>query len=344
MGRLLLISCLAIAAAGCGSSDGSTDGSRSALAAPHAFPAEEDVVPSGYREVLCPDLRADGTGLTIRLVTSEATTYVDQGDADCSFGQDDGVRLGIGLDPATSLGAWREQYLDPYDGIGGDEEVGEITFTDDAPGLDGGSAEQLTWWSFNDGAPTRQLMLQSNGVRIRITAEEPTPLPTAVVEVVRRSVAVVDGTHDQCPLWGPADTPTLTFTPPTAAGWVGWATREEDLCRFYVEGALSTLEGGHIDPAPGDPAAFVAQVRDDPEASDVRVERAATTLAGAPADRVTWTVVRTEQTDTYEPAGTWRIEVVHNDRARVRWGGTPEWWSEHRSLVDDLVASVAVAD
>jgi hypothetical protein len=346
MARLLLISGLALASglaglAGCGGNDRpSPDRPPTRVDPPQPFPAASADVPAGFREVLCPDLRRDGTGLTVRLVVPVATTGGQQSEDGCSFSHGSVRSVGVQIGPERTLAAFRAQELDPFEDIGGDDEVSDITYRGDAPGLDGKAAEELTWRVYNDGLPYWEAAIQVAGVRLSWTVPDDKPRRLDSFDVVRRSVAVLHGTGSLCPSWGAADRPSLTFSPPKEAGWV---ERDGDRCRIYREGAPTLLEYGAVDPTPGDLDTLAARVRRDPEVVRVRLRRDAGRIDGEPADLLTWVVVRTEETESYEPPGTWRIVALQSASARVEWGATPQWWHDDRSTYDDLVASVRIS-
>jgi hypothetical protein len=339
MARLLLISSLLLGLTACSGTD-RPPGAEPAPAPAHPFPAESADVPAGFREVLCPDLRGEGTGLTVRLVVPVATTGGQQTGRACSFGHGFVRGVGVELAPPKTLAAFRKKSLDPFEDIGGDDEVSDIRYRSDVPGLGGQPAEELSWRVYNDGLPFWEVAIQSAGVRLSWSVPDEKPRLLEAFDVVRRSVEVREGTTSLCPSWGPADGPQLTFTPPKDIGWV---EREGDHCRIYVDGAPTVLEYGAVDPSPPPLERLAARVRRDPEVTRVRLDRNAGRIDGRRADRLSWTVVRTEETESYEPPGTWRIVVLQSAVARVEWGGTPQWWRTHRSTYDDLVASVRVS-
>ncbi|WP_181410841.1 hypothetical protein [Nocardioides humi] len=344
MSRILLVSCLVLGLAACTGGDRTPAGpggpGSPGPTAPYAFAAEAPGVPDGFREMRCPDLRGDGTGLTVRLVVPVATTGGQQSGNVCSYSHGYVRGVGVELGPDETLADYRAEELDPFEDIGGDDEVSDIAYRADAPGLDGRPAEELTYRVYNDGLPYRQVTVQSAGVRLGWSVPDERPRRLDAFDVVRRSVGVDAGTTSLCPSWGRPDRATLVFTPPPDVGWI---ERERGHCRIYVEGAPTVLEYGAVHPAPGPLEDLAARVRRDPEATRVRLRRGAGEIDGESADRLTWVVVRTEETETYEPPGTWRIVALQSPSARVEWGATPQWWRAHRSTYDDLVASVRVS-
>ncbi|HEX7740624.1 MAG TPA: hypothetical protein VF426_13350 [Marmoricola sp.] len=326
--RLLVLALLAGLCVACGDS-GHRD--RPAAAPPKPFAPAVTKVPSGYREVLCPFWRGAARGLTVRLVVPLRTKYGEMSGAGCSFTS--GMVTGVSVTAAgRSLASWRKKELDPFDGVGGDDEIRHISYRRTVPGFGGRTAERLTWWAYDDGLPFWQTAIQAAGVNLGWSTRHDT---SAGLETVRRSVGVRRGVHVLCPFWG-RDT-RLTFTPPADHETV---QREGDRCQIYFDGSPTVLQSASIDPTPAPLASLVARVRRNRQASHVRLEHGVARIAGRAADRLSWTVTRTKATKHYEPAGTWRIVVTQNDVARVRWGQTPSWWQDHRQEYAALVASV----
>ncbi|TQK71895.1 hypothetical protein [Nocardioides sp. SLBN-35] len=344
MGRFLLVSgvglALALGACTGDAQERSADPPPATMAAPGPFPAETTDVPAGFREVLCPDLRGDGTGLTVRLVVPDATEFAQANGRACGFSRGYVRGVGVEIGPRQSLATFRKRSLDAFEDIGGDDEVNDIRYRTRVPGLGGQPAEELTWRVYNDGLPFWEIAVQAAGVRLTWSVPDEKPRLLDAFDVVRRSVEVRTGTRWRCPSWGPPDGSRVSFAPPKDVGWV---EREGDHCRIYVEGSPTVLEYGAVDPTPPPLERLATRMRRDPEVTRVRLERGAGRIDGQRADRLTWTVVRTEETENYEPPGTWRIVVLQSPAARVEWGGTPQWWRTHRSTYDDLVASVRVS-
>jgi len=334
--RLCAVLILVAGAAACSDSD-HTEPRREPTVMPKPFAAEVTAVPAGFREVLCPDLRGDGTGLTVRLVVPIATTGMQQSDGSCSFGRGFVRGVGVQIAPRQTLAEQRAEELEPFEDTGGDDSVSDITYRTGVPGLDGQRAEELGVEVYNDGLPFWSVSIQAAGVELSWSVPADKPRRLADFDTVRRSVAVVQGTRTLCPSWGRPGRSELTFSPPKDIGSV---EREGDRCVLYVDGAPTVLEHGIVDPSPSSLERLAARLRRDPEVSQVRRERDAGMIDGESADRLTWVVTRTKETESYEPAGTWRLEVLQSAHARVQWGGTPAWWRSHRSTYDELVASV----
>lgn len=190
----LLLLAAAAAAAGCSHEDGPPGAGTPALVTPHEFPATSSGVPSGYREVLCPDLRRGGTGLAVRLVVPERATSSRREADGCTFSVPTEPRdaISVRVGPGESLARWREVYLDPYVSPDGDDAVGEIAYRSDARGFGDSTGEELSWYSFSDGYPVRVVSLLAAGVRLSWSVPADDRLPAPALDVVRRSVGVLD--------------------------------------------------------------------------------------------------------------------------------------------------------
>lgn len=191
--RFLAFLPLLVAASGCTPEDGGPGAPEPSLVGLQAFPAAAEGVPSGYREVRCPDRRRGAIGLVVRLVVPAGFAASHREADTCTFSlpNEPGHAISVLLEPDDSLAAWRRTYLDPYVAEDGDDAVGQITYRDDAPGFDGATGEELRWYSFNDGSPQRSVALLAAGVRLTWSIPDGDDLPATALEAVRRSVAVL---------------------------------------------------------------------------------------------------------------------------------------------------------
>jgi len=332
-GVRLLILCLVVGLCTACGHTGPTRNDDPAAIVPRPFEPTSAKVPRGFREALCPIWRGPAHGLTVRLVVPVGTQAGAMSGEGCSFTTGAVRGVSVTVAPRGTLAQWRKKELDPVAGVHGDDEVGHISYRADVPGVDDHRGERLTWWSYDDGLPFWQTALQSDGINLgRSTRHRPTD---SVLDTVRRSVGVRRRVRMSCPFWGSVT--RVSFTPPAEQETV---QREGGRCQVSFDGSPTVLQSASVEPDPAPLRALAQRVRRNPQVSHVRLERGVARIAARPADRLTWTVVRTKETKHYEPAGTWRIVVTQNDLARVRWGQTPPWWQEHRRAYDALVASV----
>lgn len=337
-GLLLLLAC----AAAC-DSETTQAGPRETVATPEAatpFPAALTRVPEGYREVRCPGVTQEGTDLVVRMVVPDRAETMNLEPGRCSFGWGLVGGVSVTLEPTTTLASVKKKDLEPFEDTGGDDDINSIAYTTGNAGFGSAAdddAELLEFRVYNDGLPFWQRTLQSDGVRIGISVGQKDRAALDQLDVVRRSVGVLRGDRAWCPGRERSGRSTVAFVPPKVDGWI---SRESHWCRIYFDGAPTTLEYGVIDPAPVPLAKQIARLRKDPEVTDLQIAHGSSRLAGHPADRITWTVVRTEETENYEPAGIWHMVSVRTDDVRVEWGQTPDWWRTHEHTFDDLVRSV----
>lgn len=194
MPRFLAFLPLLVAVAGCTHEDGAPGAPEPSPVGLHAFPAAAEGVPSGYREVRCPDRRRGAVGLVVRLVvpTGFASSHREADTCTFTLPTEPGHAISVRLEPDESLARWRRTYLDPYVSEDGDDAVGQISYREDAPGFGGTAGEELRWYSYNDGSPERSVALLAAGVRLTWSIPDGEELPAAAIDAVRRSVAVLD--------------------------------------------------------------------------------------------------------------------------------------------------------
>jgi len=213
--------------------------------------------------VWCPIWRGHARGLTVRLVVPQRMTGGEFSGEGCGFSAGSVRGVGVNVAPAGTLAAWRKKELDPFDGIGGDDEVGHISYRAGVPGLDGKSAERLTWWSYDDGLPFWQTTIQSAGIGLTWSTPDG---KDADLDTVRRSVGVERGVHMLCPFWGRSDHPALAFTPPSGNETV---QREGNHCQIYFDGSPTVLQSAAVHPFPASLAGLARRLRHDPEVTGV---------------------------------------------------------------------------
>ena len=90
-----------------------------------------------------------------------------RGGSGCGFtGPGFGCDLSVSVGPMPSLLQVKERQVDPFEDIGGDDEVNDIRYRTGVPGLGGQPAEELTWRVYNDGLPFWEIAVQAAGVRL----------------------------------------------------------------------------------------------------------------------------------------------------------------------------------
>ena len=303
------------------------------------FPAAETRVPDGYREELCPDLRAESSGLAIRLVVPDSyRSWSTKTGAACYFSGDLDRDFTISMDSHKSVRSYKEKSVDPNDGYEGDGGTGDIEYNADAPVFGERHGELLTFGSNNDGLPLDNRLMQADGVRLSWHTPKGKSEPWAdELAAVTASIAVIESEQDTCT----ADGRTATYTVPRPQ--TDDVDDYGDYCYLYLRPRDSLLRYAEIDPGPRLPAEeLAARLPGRKNVTSVSLERGTATLLGKPADRLTWVVVRPHRTWD-GPAGTWRIVTIANDDLHVTWGATPDQWRRERADFDDLVASVRLS-
>ena len=301
-----------------------------------AFPAAEARVPEGYREELCPDLRATSSGLAIRLVVPDdyrVETYKYR--AGCSFDAALDRDFSVSMDSHESLRHYKEKWVDPDVGYEGDTGTGDIAYDAEAEVYGGRRGELLTWGSNNDGLPLDNRLMQADGVRLGWhTPRGRSGRWAEELAVVAASIGVVETRRDTCT----ADGATATYTVPRPQ--TDDIDNYGDYCYLYLRPRESLLRYAQIDPVPRRSVEeLAARLREQRNVASVTLEPGATTLDGKPADRLTWVVVRPHRTWD-GPAGTWRLVTIARDDLHVTWGATPAEWLRERDDFTAFVGSV----
>lgn len=304
-----------------------------------AFPAAQTRVPDGYTEDLCPDLRAEGSGLAIRVaVPDDYREEVTKDGHGCRFVADLDREFSVSMNSRETLRHYKEKGVDPDDGYEGDDGTGDITYDDDAAVYGKRRGELLTWGSNNDGLPLDNRLMQADGVRLGwYTPEGKSARWAKELAVVAASVAVVKTQRDTCT----ADGATATYNIPRPQ--TDDIDNYGDHCYLYLRPRDSLLRYAQIDPGPRKSVEqLAARLPGRKNVISVQLERGTATLLGRPADRLTWVIVRPHRTWD-GPAGTWRIVTIANDDLHVTWGAMPSQWRREQADVDAFVASVRLS-
>lgn len=296
---------------------------------PRAFDAVSADVPDGWHTELCP-----GAGFTVRVaVPPPGNRWGSLTDDGCGWRYQD-TSLGVSVAEPTSLEAYREKYLDPYEDGGGDDSVERIELTEDVPVFGDQEGDQLDWYSFSDGSPTENRILQAAGVRVHWSTPAGQDKRHDDLQTVLDSIEVLPGERHQCR----RGEKTVSYELPDALETVDSFGGK---CHAYFPDATSLERHAEVVVAPTRSLEqYAAELRRSPGVRDVRIEEDAVELAGERVDRLTWRFVRTRESQNYEPAGTWLLEAVGDERVRVEWGATPREWDEERATVQRFIGSV----
>ncbi|MFJ9389700.1 hypothetical protein ACIRON_12820 [Nocardioides sp. NPDC101246] len=163
--RAALLTVLIAATSACGAGP-----APDTTAEPTPFVASTPSTPKGFTAVECPAV-VGGKPATLRLAvpdgfTSESTGPTEQTPSgQCTWRDPEDRFLSVQVGETESL-ADHEDELKQYEGIGGDDEVRNVTY--DAPvdvfgDLEG---ERLTWWTYSDGSPAECVDVQANGISL----------------------------------------------------------------------------------------------------------------------------------------------------------------------------------
>ena len=324
-----------------GDGDRDVDGRTPPGAAPEPLAPFEPArtrVPKGFHEELCPDLRRGSPGLTIRLVVPDSYgPRTEKTGGRCFFQGTLDRDFTISPTRGGSLAAYRDDVLRPDDGSEGDDGVDDVALESEVPVFGRHRGEVLTWWSYNDGLPLDNAVLQAAGVRIDWHTKQGTSDQWAdELRVVTDSVAVVRGRRSTCVVGGVT---AMYATPPEVAASESYG----DECYHYLRPQDSLLHHAIVDPAPRLSVDELAARRErQKHVTSVRVERGAATLLGQPADRLTVVQVRPHRTWD-GPRGTWRLVTLATPDVHVTWGATPRQWRDEQAGFDTLVRTLRLS-
>ncbi|HEY1133055.1 MAG TPA: hypothetical protein VGE77_00630 [Nocardioides sp.] len=348
---LTLLSVVALAATGCttGGSDGagpepaprpsstSTAPAPEDAAAPHPFRAATRRLPSGYTRARCSDLRGrDNSGLAVSLAVPPGYEAVSRDDTSCGFAAGFGREFYVAFGAGETLRREKESDVDPFVDTGGDDSVSDVRYAGDVAVFGRHRGESLAYYCYCDGQDLDQRIVQARGVRLSWTTRHARGEHRASFRAATASMSLRPSTTSTCRTRGR----TLTFRPPLPQ------TESIDfgggVCHLYLRpGRASLLRYAEIAGRPrGSLAELAERVRARGDVSGVVLERGAASLAGHAADRLTWTITRRQQTDDYQPAGTWRAVALQADGVRVIWSATPHQWRTERNDAEAFFRSV----
>ena len=147
---------------------------------------------SGTKLAACP-LYGNKQELSIVLAVPTRFTLQSADGTGCSFGYD-WQNIGVSGNAAKTLRQRMETYLKPYEDIGGDESVSDITYEPDVPAFGGRRGERLAHYCFCDGQEIESVDYRTAGVVVGESRSHLTkPFPKSVLPNVLRSVSVERG-------------------------------------------------------------------------------------------------------------------------------------------------------
>ncbi|NYI78700.1 hypothetical protein [Nocardioides panzhihuensis] len=138
--------------------------------APTPFSASSASVPQGFAAAECLAV-VGGKAATLKLVVPDGFAAESTGPSEqtpggqCTWRTSEDRFLSVEVGETESLLDLNGE-LKEYEGIGGDDEVKDVTYdapTDAFGELEG---ERLSWWSYSDGMPADCVQVQANGIRL----------------------------------------------------------------------------------------------------------------------------------------------------------------------------------
>lgn len=294
---------------------------------PRPFAAAARTPPSGYTAARCSDLRGRGSsGLAVGLAVPPDYEAVSRDDTSCGFAAGFGREFSVSFGARGTLLREKERNVDPFVDAGGDDSVSDVRYAGDVRVFGAHRGELLEYYCYCDGQDLDLRIAQARGVRLSWTTPHDRSRGETAYRAVTASTALVRSRTSTCTSHGR----TLSFRPPIPQ------TESIDfgggVCHVYLRpGRASLLRYAEIAVRPRTTLAqLAARLRARHTVSAVRLERGVATLAGRVADRLTWTVTRRQQTQDYQPAGTWRAVALDAGGVRLTWSATPRQWRTER--------------
>lgn len=335
----------ALVTAGC-TSDGSHHADRPGASGtparevtqPRPFAAADDSTPAGATVAQCSDLRTrHNTGLAVRFAVPAGFTSASRGGGGCGFsGHGFAREMSVSFGPMESLEHMKEHDVDPFEDVGGDDSVSDISYADDVPVFGRHRGERLDYYCYCDGQDLDEHIAQARGVRVHWTTPHGKDPRADDFDAVRASLALIRSRRSTCTWHGR----TATYRPPLPQ--TESIDNYQGRCHIYLQPGRNSLQRyAEIAPAPRHGTEQLAtSLRHRPRVSRVRLERGAATLDGQRADRLTWLWTREKEGEFGEPAGTWRAELVATRDLQVTWSARPRQWRQEADVVRRFVDSV----
>jgi hypothetical protein len=150
--------------------------------------------PHGTRLEACP-LYAGKRELTIVLAVPNRFRLQDARGTGCSFGTTNGFEsIGVSGDAESTLHRRMEKDLKPYEDIGGDDSVSDISYEANVPAFGERRGEHLEHRCFCDGQDLQNESFRAGGVVLGTSIpHEPKPMPKSALTIVRPTVSVERG-------------------------------------------------------------------------------------------------------------------------------------------------------
>lgn len=175
---------------GCGA-----EASPATTGTPSPFPAEASSTPDGFTAADCP-ATVDGKPVTLRLVVPTGFAPESTGpsehtrDGQCTWRNPEDLFFSVQVGEEESLEDLRGE-LKQYEGIGGDDEVKDVTYDAPTEAFGGMEGERLSWWSYSDGSPADCVHVQAGGIRLFWENPDDTDQRLDDLDVVLDSVELV---------------------------------------------------------------------------------------------------------------------------------------------------------
>ncbi|MEU6136458.1 hypothetical protein [Nocardioides sp. NPDC047086] len=139
-------------------------------AEPTPFSAATTSTPKGFTAGECPAV-VGGKPVTLRLAVpdgfaSESTGPTEQTPSGrCTWRDPEDRFLSVQVGETESLADHVDE-LKQFEGMGGDDEVRDVTYDAPIDAFGDLEGERLTWWTYSDGMPADCVNVQANGISL----------------------------------------------------------------------------------------------------------------------------------------------------------------------------------
>lgn len=162
---------------------------------PTLFSAESTSMPAEFEQAQC-QATVGGRQATVKLVVPTGFESESAGPSEhapngqCTWRNPEDLFFSVDVGEKESLENLNDD-LKQYEGIGGDEEVKDVTYDAPTDTFGGMQGERLSWWTYSDGSPADCVHVQAGGIRLFWQNPDDTDQRLDDLDVVLDSVELV---------------------------------------------------------------------------------------------------------------------------------------------------------
>lgn len=126
----------------------------------------------------------------MHLVVPDSFDYTDTLDGRCTYSKSFEFTVSVTFAPTDTVADYDEKHVSIYLGDQGDDSVSDIEYDVSAPVFGGLDGELLTWYSFNDGYPYDEMVMQASGLRVQVAVAHDGPDRAEQIQVILDSISL----------------------------------------------------------------------------------------------------------------------------------------------------------